>query len=71
MPETEAPAPVMLGGEIVLWVSAGSGPYSPQFRAERISGRLEEAVHDRSLRDPTVTVTEAEARLNCGSGRAC
>jgi len=39
---------------------AGVGPYSTQFRAERITRRLEQIVHDRSLRNVRVTVTEAE-----------
>ena len=60
MADTGGAAAVTLGGETVLWISAGSGPYTPQFRAERISGRLEEAVHDRSVRNPTVTVTETD-----------
>jgi small-conductance mechanosensitive channel len=54
------PAAVLLGGEPVIWITAGAGPYAPQFRAERISQRLEEIVHDRSLRDVTVTVTDVE-----------
>ena len=39
---------------------AARGPYTAEFRAGRISQRLLEAVHDRSLRDPTVTVTEVD-----------
>jgi small-conductance mechanosensitive channel len=57
---SEAPAPVMLGGEIVVWITEGTGPYTPQYRAERIGRRLEEVVHDRSLKDPTVTITDVE-----------
>jgi len=69
VPDAGGAAPVMLGGDTVLWISAGSGPYSPQFRAERISGRLEALVHDRSLRNPTVTVIEADgsSELRAGS----
>jgi small-conductance mechanosensitive channel len=70
-PEAEAasPAAVLLGGDPVIWITAGAGPYAPQFRAERIAVRLEDAVHDRSLRDPTVTVTEVEgsSELRAGS----
>ena len=68
-PGPKSPAPVVLNGETVIWVPAGTGPYSAQFRAERISQRLEEAVHDRSVRDPTVSVTEAEgaSELRIGS----
>jgi small-conductance mechanosensitive channel len=52
------PAPVMLGGDVVVWITEGSGPYTPQVRATRIMGRLQAVVHDRSIQDPTVTVTE-------------
>ena len=63
------PAPVLLAGEPVLWITAGVGPYTPQFRAERSSRRLQEAVRDRSLRDPTVAVVEVEgsSELRAGS----
>lgn len=54
----EAPAPVLVGGEPAVWITAGAGPYTPQYRAERIQQRVEEVVHDRSLPDPTVTITE-------------
>jgi len=70
-PEAEAasPAAVLLGGDPVIWITAGAGPYAPQFRAERIAVRLEDAVHDRSLRDPTVTVAEVDgsSELRAGS----
>ena len=60
-PEAEVrPSPVLIGGEPVLWITAGSGPYTTQFRAERISGRIMEAVRDRSIRDPTVSMVEIE-----------
>jgi small-conductance mechanosensitive channel len=58
--EGERPAPVLLGGDTVIWVVTGVGPYSAQFRADRISQRLHEIVRDRSILDPRVTVTEAE-----------
>ena len=51
--------PVLLGGEPVVWISVGVGPYSAAYRAERISRRLEEVVHDRALADASVVVTEA------------
>ncbi len=67
--EIDRPAPVLLGGDPVIWVTAGAGPYTPQFRAERISLRVHEAVLDRLLRDPTVTVTEtgSSSELRAGS----
>jgi len=43
-----------------VWIAVGSGPYSAQFRADRISQRLQDIVRDRSLRDPTVNVVEAD-----------
>jgi len=54
------PAPVLVEGEPVLWIAAALGPYSPQFRAARIEQRLDEALHDRTLRDLSVTVTEVQ-----------
>lgn len=56
----ERPAAVTVGGEPVVWVAASAGPYSTEVRAARISQRIEEVVHDRSIRDPTVTITEAD-----------
>src|SRR5512137_2994106 len=52
--------PVLLGGEPVIWINAGAGPYTPEVRAARIMQRLEEIVHDRSIRDLAVTVTDVE-----------
>ena len=62
-------APVVLGGEPIIWITAGAGPYTTQFRADRISQRLEGAVRDRSLRDLTVTVTDVDgaSELHVGS----
>ena len=45
------PAAVLIGGEPILWITAGAGPYSTEFRAERISQRLDDIVRDRTLRD--------------------
>jgi small-conductance mechanosensitive channel len=59
--ERDVAAPVLLGGEPIIWITTGAGPYSPQFRADRISQRVHDAVRDRSIRDPTVTVTETDA----------
>ena len=53
-------APVLVGGDTILWVTAGAGPYSPQARAVRIGRRLHEIVRDRTIHDLTVTVTENE-----------
>ena len=30
VPDTGGAAPMMLGGETVLWISAGPGPYPPE-----------------------------------------
>jgi small-conductance mechanosensitive channel len=67
--EGERAAPVLLGGEPILWVTTGVGPYTPQYRADRISQRVLDAVRDRSIRDPTVTVREIEgsSELRVGS----
>ena len=69
-PAATAPAPgvdvepgravaVLLGGEPVVWIAAGVGQYTVDVRAARISQRLDEIVHDRSIRNIAVTVTEA------------
>jgi small-conductance mechanosensitive channel len=65
----DAAVPVLIGGEPVIWLTVGAGPYTPQFRADRIGQRLHEAIRDRTLRDPTVTVTETEesSELRAGS----
>ena len=62
-------APVLVGGETILWITAGAGPYTPQFRADRIGQRVRDAIRDRSLHDPTVTVLEHEgsSELRAGS----
>jgi small-conductance mechanosensitive channel len=57
--EAERGAPVLIGGEPVVWVPSGVGPYSAQFRAERITRRAAEIVHDRAILDPSVVVAEA------------
>ena len=58
--EAEQPAPVMIGGEAIIWIPTGAGQYTPEVRAERIAARIEEAIADRSIPNPAVTVTEAE-----------
>jgi small-conductance mechanosensitive channel len=61
-PDREAegppPAPVLVSGEPVIWITAGTGPYAPQARAARIAQRLHEIVRDRSILDPTVHVID-------------
>ena len=59
-PEAEPaqPAPVLVGGEPVIWITTGAGPYSAQYRADRIAQRLQEVVRDRSIHDPTVRVID-------------
>ena len=58
--EPERPAPVLVGGEPVIWITTGAGPYSAQFRADRISARLHEIVRDRSIHDPSVNVVDGD-----------
>jgi len=68
--EERAPsAPVLVGGEPVIWIIAGIGPYTPEFRAERISNRLGAIVSDRSLRDPKVEVVDALGSLELRVGQ--
>jgi small-conductance mechanosensitive channel len=61
-PDPEAapppPAPVLVGGEPVIWITIGAGPYTAQYRADRIAQRLDEVVHDRSIQDPSVRVVD-------------
>lgn len=59
-PEAADQAPVELGGDIILWIAAGAGPYTAEYRAERISQRLQAIVRDRSLGDLQVRVTESD-----------
>ncbi len=61
-------APVLVGGEPIIWVSTGAGPYTPQFRANRIGQRLQEVIRDRSLQDPTVTVAESDSSSELRAG---
>lgn len=65
----ERPAAVLVSGTPVLWVMAGAGPYSTDFRAARISQRLSGIIRDRTIRDPTVTVVETDgsSELRVGS----
>ncbi len=58
--EPDRPAPVRLGGVPVIWVATAAGPYSTEFRADRIGQRLRAIVRDRSIVDPTVVVTETD-----------
>jgi small-conductance mechanosensitive channel len=58
--ETGPAAPVLVGDTPVIYIASGVGPYSAQARAERITRRIEEAIRDRSIKDLTVTVTEAQ-----------
>lgn len=68
-PEAEpAAAPVVLGGDAVIWILAGAGPYTPEVRAERISERLKSISRDRSISNPTVTVTENEGSSELRAG---
>ncbi len=66
--DREPPVPVQLGGEPIIWITTGAGPYNAQFRADRISQRLAAIVHDRSISDPTVTVTENEGSSELRAG---
>jgi small-conductance mechanosensitive channel len=51
-------APVLVGGEPAVWIVAGIGPYTPEWRAERISERIRGVVRDRSIQDLKITITE-------------
>ena len=66
--ESDEPAPVTIGGETVLLVPTGAGPYTPKARAGRIEARIDEIVGDRSVPDPTITVVEAEGSFELHAG---
>jgi small-conductance mechanosensitive channel len=66
--DRDRPAPVLVGGEPIIWITTGVGPYPPQFRADRISQRVHDAVRDRTIRDPAVSVTEAEGSSELRAG---
>jgi small-conductance mechanosensitive channel len=61
-------APVLLGGDPIIWIMVGAGPYTPQIRADRISERLTSISRDRSISNPTVTVTENEGSSELRAG---
>jgi small-conductance mechanosensitive channel len=67
--DQDAAAPVLLSGEPVIWITTGAGPYTTQYRANRISQRLESIVRDRSIQNPAVSVSESEgsSELRVGS----
>jgi len=58
--EAEKPAPVLISGEAVIWIPTGAGQYTPAVRAAGIAARLEDAIADRSVSNPTVTVVDVE-----------
>jgi small-conductance mechanosensitive channel len=67
--ERENAAPVQLDGETIIWITVPIGPYSPALRADRINRRLREIVRDRTLPNPSVTVTEADGSSELRVGR--
>ena len=58
--EVENPpaAPVLVGGEPAIWIVTGVGPYTPEFRAERISERIRTIIRDRSIQDLKISIVE-------------
>jgi len=61
-------APVVLSGDPIIWIMAGAGPYTPEVRAQRISERLKSIARDRSISNPSVTVTENEGSSELRAG---
>jgi hypothetical protein len=70
--ESGRAAPVLVGGEPVIWVTIGAGPYTTQFRADRISQRLHEIVRDSPAYRPPAfrveDVTSSQAISSSGAG---
>ena len=58
--EAEKSAPVLISGEVVIWIPTGAGQYTPAVRAAGIAARLEDAIADRSVANPTVTAVDVE-----------
>jgi small-conductance mechanosensitive channel len=48
----------MVGGEPAIWIVTGIGPYTPEYRAQRISERIRAIVRDRSIQDLKVLIVE-------------
>jgi small-conductance mechanosensitive channel len=68
-PEAETvAAPVLLGGDPIIWIMAGAGPYTTQVRAGRIGERLQAIARDRSISNPTITITENEGSSELRAG---
>ena len=68
-PEAETvAAPVLLGGDPIIWIMAGAGPYTTEVRAARIAERLKSIAADRSISNPTITVTENEGSSELRAG---
>jgi small-conductance mechanosensitive channel len=67
--EAQPPATVVIGGEPVIVVTVGAGQYTTEVRASRIAARIHEVISDRTIGDPTVTVTDVEgsSELRAGS----
>ena len=47
--DRDAAAPVLLGGEPVIWITTGAGPYTTQYRATRIGQRIESIIWRNAL----------------------
>jgi small-conductance mechanosensitive channel len=54
----DRPAAVLLDGREIFSITAGTGPYSTAFRAQRISERLTNVLRDRTLHDLTVNIVD-------------
>ena len=63
--------PVLLGGEPVIWIAAGVGQYTPEARAARITERLDEIVHDRSIPIRPSPSPTHPVHLSCACRAAC
>src|SRR5678815_3143418 len=61
-------APVVLGGDPIIWIMAGAGPYTTQVRAERISERLKSIARDRSISCLLYTSDAADERSSVDLG---
>jgi small-conductance mechanosensitive channel len=61
-------AAVLIGGEPVIWITSGTGSYTPRFRADRISRRAAGVVRDGRIDPVVVTVTETEGSSELRAG---
>ena len=54
--EADEPAPVVVNGDTILWITAGAGVYTPTFRAARMNARRRSICRSNRRCPPAVRV---------------